>query len=122
MYNLHPEIGELNELRADLPMAEVPPNLEFFVPALQVKMGRGQFEPRPEVKGDVARTYLYMDAAYPGLGIIPDSATRAMFNAWSREDPADAWECERARRISVLQGNVNDVVATACELDRVAQR
>ena len=36
-------------------------------------------------------------------------------DAWSAEDPVDAWECERARLILKIQGNENKVVAEACK-------
>jgi deoxyribonuclease I len=57
-------------------------------------------EPRPDIRGDIARTYFYMDAAYPGRGVISEK-NRKLFEAWDREDPVDDWERER------LQGNPN---------------
>jgi deoxyribonuclease I len=50
-----------------------------------------------------------MDAAYPGRGIISEK-NRKLFEAWDREDPVDAWEPERVRRIERLQGNPNPIV------------
>jgi deoxyribonuclease-1 len=86
----------------------------------QRRFGRCDFEiadrkvePPDAVRGDVARTYLYMDAAYPGRGIV-SRKNRKLFEAWSAADPVDAWECERARRIARVQGNVNAVVQNAC--------
>lgn len=70
-------------------------------------------EPPPSVRGEIARTYFYMDAAYPGHGII-SKKNRKLFEAWDREDPVDEWECERARRIERLQGNVNESVKNNC--------
>jgi len=60
-------------------------------------------------RGDIARTYFCMDAAYPGRGIISKN-NRKLFEAWDREDPVDAWERERVRRIEQLQGNTNPFV------------
>lgn len=37
-----------------------------------------------------------------------------MFQKWSAMDPVDDWECERARRIQKVQGNVNHFVDEAC--------
>jgi deoxyribonuclease-1 len=54
-----------------------------------------------------------MDAAYPGRGILADK-NRKLFAAWAKEDPVDAWECERNRRIAALQGNPNPFVADQC--------
>jgi endonuclease I len=50
-----------------------------------------------------------IDAAYPRRGIIPEK-NRTLFEAWDREDPVNAWERERARRIEQLQGNTNPFV------------
>jgi len=66
------------------------------------------------VRGDVARTYQYMDAAYPGHGII-SGKNRKLFEAWAAQDPVDAWECERARLIAKIQGNENAIVIEACK-------
>jgi deoxyribonuclease I len=63
-------------------------------------------EPRPDIRGDIARTYFYMDAAYSGRGVVSEKS-RKLFEAWDREDPVDAWERERVRRIERLQGNTN---------------
>jgi deoxyribonuclease-1 len=54
-----------------------------------------------------------MEASCPDRGIISDK-NRPLFEAWDREDPVDAWECERNRRIAALQGNHNSFVAMAC--------
>jgi deoxyribonuclease-1 len=54
-----------------------------------------------------------MDSAYPGRGILSEK-NRPLFDAWDREDPVDAWECERDRRIAALQGNHNPFVIAAC--------
>jgi endonuclease I len=42
--------------------------------------------------------------------------------AWAVDDPVDAWECERGRRIRERQGNDNPLLsacAAAQEADRV---
>jgi endonuclease I len=36
---------------------------------------------------------------------------RPLFEAWNSEDPVDARECERDRRIAALQGNHNPFAA-----------
>jgi deoxyribonuclease-1 len=54
-----------------------------------------------------------MDSAYPGRGIISEKNC-PLFEAWNREDPMDAWECERDQRIAALQGNHNLFVRDRC--------
>jgi deoxyribonuclease-1 len=38
--------------------------------ACDVEIAERKIEPRPEIRGDIARIYLYMEASYPGRGII----------------------------------------------------
>lgn len=112
LYNLYPEIGELNQIRSNHPMDAIEDPNAALAP-LQVRSTSRAFEPRPEVKGDVARTYLYMQQAYPGLGIL-SGKRKKLLQAWSSMDPVDAWECQRAFRIEAIQGNVNHPVKDAC--------
>jgi deoxyribonuclease-1 len=112
MYNLVPAEGEINGLRENFSMAMIPGEQREFG-SCRVKIGDRKFEPPPDVRGDIARTYQYMDKTYPGYGIIAEK-NRKLFEAWSKEDPVDAWECARARRIKELQGNANEIVEQAC--------
>ena len=108
LYNLQPAIGEVNQLRSNYSMAMIPGEAwKFGRCDLEIKDRK--IEPRPEIRGDIARTYFYMDAAYPGRGIISEK-NRKLFEAWDREDPVDAWERERVHRIERLQGNTNPFV------------
>lgn len=117
MYNLFPEIGEVNNLRSDYVMAELPA-APLFAPPLQMKIAHGKFEPRDQVKGDIARTYLYMDESYPEAKILTPLG-RAMLQRWAAADPPDKWECERSRRIARIQGNINKFVEQACQANNL---
>jgi deoxyribonuclease-1 len=70
-------------------------------------------EPPEYVRGNIARIYKYMDAAYPGHGIISNK-NRKLFDAWDKLDEVDAWECQRTKRIENIQGNENPFVKSAC--------
>jgi deoxyribonuclease-1 len=118
LYNLVPAIGEVNALRSNFPMAMIPGESRRFG-SCDLEIAERQIEPRPAVRGDIARIYLYMDGAYPGRGIV-SRKQRRLFAAWSAADPVDAWECERARRIRAIQGNANGLVEEACH--RLAPR
>jgi deoxyribonuclease-1 len=48
-----------------------------------------------------------------GHGVI-SKKNETLFQAWEKEAPADAWECERCRRIEKIQGNENRFVKKAC--------
>ena len=112
MYNLFPAIGEVNGLRSNYPMTIIEGEEREFGKC-DVEIKRRKVEPRNEVRGEIARTYMYMDAVYPGKGII-SKKNRSMLEEWNRSDPVDEWECERARRIEKIQGNRNEIVLDSC--------
>ena len=112
MYNLYPAVGEVNGLRSNYSMAMIPGG-QYRFGACKTKIEDRKIEPRPEVRGEIARTYMYMESAYPGRGII-SGKNEKLFRAWDKTDPVDEWECERARRIARIQGNTNQVVDQAC--------
>ncbi|MFZ4439889.1 MAG: endonuclease [Syntrophales bacterium] len=114
MYNLYPAVGEVNGLRSNYSMAMIPGGQNRFGQC-KTRIEDQKIEPRPEVRGEIARTYIYMERAYPGHGIISNKNEK-LFQAWDKSDPVDAWECERAGRIARIQGNVNLVVDQACRL------
>ena len=112
MYNLFPSIGEVNGLRSNYSMTIIKgEDREFGKCDVEIK--RRKVEPRDEVRGEIARTYMYMDSVYPGKGII-SKKNRSMFEEWNRSDPVDEWECERSKRIERIQGNRNEVVMKRC--------
>jgi deoxyribonuclease-1 len=112
LYNLYPEIGELNQIRSNHPMDVIEDDDATLAP-LSARSSRKAFMPPAEVLGDVARTYLYMQDAYPGLRVV-SARRRKLYLAWSAQDPVDAWECRRAWRIAAIQGNTNRIVQRAC--------
>lgn len=65
-------------------------------------------------RGQIARTYKYMAAAYGPRYQMSRQQTQLM-DAWDKMYPVDAWECTRARRIKALQGNGNPFVELACQ-------
>lgn len=112
LYNLVPAEGELNGLRQNFSPAMIPGDLWEFG-TCRVKIQDRKFEPPPDKRGDIARVYFYMAQAYPGRGIISDKNEK-LFAAWDAQDPADKWECERAKRIEKVQGNVNLILEKSC--------
>ena len=108
MHNLQPAIGEVNGDRSNYPMATLSGEARAYG-ACDVEIRDQRIEPSERVRGDIARTYLYMDWAYPGVGLL-DAAQRRMFEAWSQADPPDRWERTRAARIQKVQGNANPFI------------
>jgi len=113
LYNLFPAVGAINNARSSFAMAEIDgENRKFGLCDFEVF--EKQVEPRPNVRGEIARTYLYFDESYPDLKIL-NAQSRAQFTRWSRNDSVDAWECERSARIRQIQGNSNRFVEEACK-------
>jgi len=112
LYNLHPAIGEINGLRSNYRFDMVTGEDREFGPC-DFEIENRIAEPPEYVRGDIARTYQYMNSAYPGHGIVGKS-NKKLFQAWSNQDPVDAWECERCKRIEAIQKNENTVVKDAC--------
>jgi deoxyribonuclease-1 len=108
LHNLQPVVGEVNGRRSNYSMAMLPGEVREFGQC-DVEIADRKVEPRPAIRGDVARIYFYMDAAYPGRGVISEK-NRKLFEAWAKEDPVDDWERERNRRITQIQGNANPFV------------
>ena len=112
MYNLVPAVGEINGLRSNYSFGIIPGEKREFGPC-DMEIENQKAEPPPGVRGNIARTYFYMDWAYPGHGII-SKKNRKLFQAWDNQDQVDDWECERGRRIEAIQGNENPFVKEAC--------
>lgn len=103
LYNLLPAVGELNRARANFPFGEVPGEDRMFG-ACDFEVTRQTVEPRPEIRGDIARIYFYMDSRYPGFGIVTPELL-PLLSAWDKTDPMDDAERERVQAIEKIQGN-----------------
>ncbi len=112
LFNLWPEIGELNAMRSNFTMAAIGgPGGEFG--RCDVRIKSRKFEPSDAAKGIVARIYLYMEYAYPGRGIVAGK-NQQLFEAWDRLYPVTDWECDLANQIAQVQGNRNAVLDNRC--------
>jgi deoxyribonuclease-1 len=108
LYNLVPESAETNRLRSNYSPGLLPGEPRSFG-ACDLEIQDRTVEPRPDIRGDIARIYFYMDQAYPGRGIL-SRQNRQLFAVWAKEDPVDTWERARATRIEAVQGNANPFV------------
>ena len=86
-------------------------NREFGECDVEIKSRK--VEPKESIRGEIARTYMYMDSVYPSRGII-SKKNRNLFESWDQSDPVDEWECERSKRIEKIQGSRNEVVMGRC--------
>jgi deoxyribonuclease-1 len=105
LFNLVPAVGEVNGKRSDYNWGMVSgEKREFGVCNFEVDSSIRRVEPSETIQGDIARTMFYMEDIY---GFRLSDQDRQLFAAWSRQDPPDAWEVERNRRIKAIQGKGN---------------
>ncbi|MCG7598420.1 endonuclease [Halomonas sp. McH1-25] len=114
LINLVPSIGEVNGDRSNLRygMATSVDAFQYGACQSKVDFGVDRFEPRPEVRGDIARTYWYMRDTY---GIDISSQQQRQFEAWATADPVDSWEFLRNQRIAAIQGSGNPYIEPNAE-------
>ena len=112
MYNLYPSIGAVNYLRANFNFTQFDNKVPNTFGSCSLKISKNKAEPADEVKGLIARTYLYMRQTYPRYSI--GEPMYGVLKAWAKKYPVTEWECKRAYRIEKVQGNANKIVKQAC--------
>lgn len=108
LHNLVPSVGEINGDRSNHPYGEVEEE-ERVYGTCDFELGGEpkKAEPRPEVRGDIARIWFYMIEFYD----VPITEERLkMFIEWDKSDPITEWEIERNNRIKEIQGNGNPYI------------
>ncbi|MGI9449570.1 MAG: endonuclease [Geminicoccaceae bacterium] len=110
LHNLWPTIGEVNERRRNFGFGLIDGERRVFGRCdVEVDAREKLIEPRPEIRGDIARISLYM-AEIHGIWLTADQ--RHLFELWHRADPPDAGERRRNRIIERLQGTVNPYIGS----------
>lgn len=112
MYNLYPAIGAVNAMRSNFNYAMLAGEHPTFG-ACEMKISDNKAEPPTRARGQIARTYFYMQDAY-GPRYHMSRQQEQLMRAWDKQYPVDAWECTRAKRIEALQGNENKFVKQPC--------
>ena len=110
LHNLVPTIGEINGDRSNYEhgMIEGEPRVYGENVDAEVDFSAKVFEPRPEVRGDIARIYFYMQQKY---ALNYSDQKMQLYTAWSNSDPVDSWEITRNHSIAALQGDSNHFVS-----------
>ncbi len=108
LHNLWPAVGNINSSRGDRPFAEIPGETERrfidICPDYERTSGADAVvEPRDSVKGDLARSILYMAITYD----LPLKGMGPMLRRWADDDPPDETERWRNYVIERLQGTRN---------------
>lgn len=111
MHNLFPAIGAVNAMRSNYNFTMLP-ELDNSFGSCEMKIGKSKVEPPLRSRGQIARTYKYMDSVYSRYQMSRQQ--RQLMDAWDKMYPVNQWECTRARRIEKVQGNPNLVVLSRC--------
>lgn len=112
LHNLFPSRSDVNEERGSLRYGEVPGETRMFGQAcdFEVSQSARVVEPRPEVRGDIARAMFYMQDRYRAEGLTIYAKQAELLKRWHALDPPDQYEMWRNNRIEQLQGNRNPFI------------
>lgn len=102
LFNLVPVIGTVNQARLNYPLAELV-GMPNELGSCSTVINKKRIYPREEVRGFVARIYLYMDSTYPGYGII-HKQNRTLIEKWNQKYPPSSHELSRNIYIQEVQG------------------
>jgi deoxyribonuclease-1 len=103
MHNLFPTVGEVNGDRSNFVFGEIDGE-ERKYGECDFEVAERTAEPNKSIRGDIARSYLYMSHQYKME--IPDNYEE-MLRKWHLSDPPDEWERDRNSLIEDVQGNRN---------------
>ena len=110
LHNLWPAVRRYNLSRGNQPFGEIPgetPRFSGDTCDYERTSGAGAIvEPRDNVKGNIARSVLYMIHQYD----LPDRDMLPLMVRWHIQDPPDANERSRNDEIELLQGNRNPFI------------
>lgn len=108
LYNLWPEVGLVNQARSNYRFGVLPGNDRYYGCSLKIDKNLRRVEPADEVKGIVARAYLFMSEYYQ---ISLSSSQRQLFEVWNRQFAPTDWERAWAAQVAVLEGYSNPYIS-----------
>ena len=103
LYNLWPSIGEINGDRSNYKFSMMTDNkyVSYGQCQMHINFKQHTVEPPEQVRGLVARTYLYMSGHYK---FSLSDKQRKLYNAWNKQYPRLDWEIKRAALIKKYMG------------------
>lgn len=109
LYNIAPSIGEVNGDRRNFNYGQVAFSVLSHYGQCQsrVDFKNRIFEPRNEVKGQVARVMFYM---YDRYNLKMSKQQQQLLIAWDRQFPVNSWEKLQNERIGKIMGHYNPFV------------
>jgi hypothetical protein len=119
-HNLWPtNLQQANTPRSNLPLMDIDGNVVFNYLGGSVGYSGNQlvYEPRPEQKGNAARSIFYMATCYNGQsGLtweLPANQSQESLKTWHFNDAPDNYEIARHEYVYTLQGNRNPFIDSA---------
>ena len=113
LFNLVPTVGAINAIRSNYSFIEFDSDQEeLCLNGLRLKDRK--VTPPSNKKGDIARIYFYMNARYPGRGIISNK-NKKLYKRWNFEDPVTTEECQIESKKATIQGHHNKFVRMNCK-------
>ena len=117
LHNIYPARTDANQRRGSMPFAEVPGEQHAIAGCdIEVDERSRVVEPRPPVRGEIARAMFYVQQTY-GMPIYPRQGELLL--RWHRADPPDAEERRRNDAIAKIQGRRNPFIDDPAQADRL---
>jgi len=112
LHNLVPAIGEVNADRSNFKFNMIADEKRVYGRCdSEVNFKARIFEPAPNIRGNIARTYFYFEKQY---GLKISKKQRQLYKAWDRSDKVDSNECKINDLKAKKQGNTNPFVEVDC--------
>ena len=108
VFNLVPAIGEVNGDRSNFGFGMISGEARAYGACdIEIAFKKRRAEPRPDIRGDIARSYFYMEKQY---GLKISKKNRQLYNAWAKQDPVSEQELRIARAKAKLMGWDNSFI------------
>lgn len=108
LHNLYPAVGQINVYRSNNSVGIVEGDkIEWGSCDFEIDLEADRAEPRPAIRGDIARIHFYMEWQH---GVPIPEWQRPTLLHWHAQDPVDDWERTRNSRIEEMQGNSNPFI------------
>ncbi|NYZ69247.1 endonuclease [Endozoicomonas sp. SM1973] len=107
LHNLEPAIGEINGDRSNFAFAMVRGEYRHYGQCdIEIDFKHDRVEPKPSIRGNIARVYLYMAKKY---SLTLSKQEHETFTKWAKRDPITRWERKKAALISNYQSGLTPV-------------
>lgn len=109
LFNLTYAVGQVNGLRADLPFGMVTSKIanQFGYCDLKIDTKNRKVQPKPDIRGDIARVAFYMADRY---ALKLSRQDQQLYLAWHKQDPVSEIELQRHARTSAITGRTNPFI------------